>query len=228
MNRRSEGLTPPYGRLARLLRPFPDFDASFIKPVRQKAVEVLDLKEGDRVLDVGCGPGGSFPYLVRAVGQSGEVVGVEISPEISINARRRIAKNGWRNVQVIEAAAQHVHLPGTFDGLLMFAAADVYASEEALENIVPHLRECARVVAFGAKLSSNQLGRVLNPFLRMLFNLSFSTTPRPDHEPWRSLAKRLENVHVEEYFSGFMFLAWGSVAGAIQATRRAPNTIRDG
>src|SRR5215510_9126441 len=95
-------LTPPYGYLIRLFRYFPDFDPPFIKSVRQKAVELLNLKAGDRVLDVGCGPGGSFPYLVHAVGQSGEVVGVEISPEISVNARRRIAKNGWRNVQLIE------------------------------------------------------------------------------------------------------------------------------
>jgi hypothetical protein len=36
----------------------------------------------------------------------------------------------------------------------MFAAADVYGSEEALKNIFPHLRENARVVAFEAKLSS--------------------------------------------------------------------------
>jgi SAM-dependent methyltransferase len=203
--------TPPYGYLVRLFRPFPDFDFFFIKPVRQKAVELLDLKAGDRVLDVGCGPGGSFPYLVHAVGQSGQVLGVEISPEISVNAKGRIAKNGWRNVQVIEAAAQDVHLTGPFDGLLMFAAADVYPSEEALENIFPHLRENARVAAFGAKLSSGRLGRILNPVLRMLFNLSFSTTPRPDYEPWRTLAKRVEKLDVEEYFFGLMFLCSGSV-----------------
>jgi ubiquinone/menaquinone biosynthesis C-methylase UbiE len=211
MAQEGKDLTPPYGYLARLLRPFPDFDPPFIKPVRQKAVELLDLKVGDRVLDVGCGPGGSFPYLVHAVGQSGQVVGVEISPEISINARRRIAKNGWRNAQLIEAAAQDVHLTGRFDGLLMFAAADVYASDKALENILPHLRENARVVAFGAKLSSNRLGSILNPFLRMLFKLSFATTPRPDYEPWRILAKRVEKLVVEEYFFGLMFLTSGSV-----------------
>jgi hypothetical protein len=139
------------------------------------------------------------------------VVGVEISPEISINAKRRIAKNGWRNVQVIEAAAEDVHLTGLFDGLLMFAAADVYASEEALENIVPHLRENARVAAFGAKLSSKGVGSSLNPVLRMLFNLSFSTTPRPDYEPWRSLAKRVEKLDVAEYLLGLMFLCSGSM-----------------
>jgi demethylmenaquinone methyltransferase/2-methoxy-6-polyprenyl-1,4-benzoquinol methylase len=203
--------TPPYGYLARVFRPYPDFDPFFIKPVRQKAVELLHLKAGDRVLDVGCGPGGSFPYLVHAVGQSGEVVGVEISPEISVNARRRITKNAWRNVHLIEAAAQDVYLTGSFDGLLMFAAADVYASEEALENIFPYLRENARVAAFGAKLSTKGLGCILNPFLRMLFNLSFSTTPRPDYEPWRILAKHVEKLDVEEYFFGLMFLCSGSV-----------------
>jgi hypothetical protein len=95
--------------------------------------------------------------------------------------------------------------------LLMFAAPDVYASEEALENIVPHLRENARMAAFGAKLSSKGLGRSLNPVLRTLFNLSFSTTPSPDHEPWGGLAKRVEKLDVEEYFLGLMFLCSGSV-----------------
>jgi len=211
MNERRGDLTPPYGHLARLYRPFADFDPSFIKPVRQTAVDLLELKEGDRVLDVGCGPGGSFPYLVNAVGQSGEVVGVEISPVISVNARRRIQKNGWKNVEVIESAAQDVHLTGAFHGLLMFAAPDVYASEDALANIFPHLGDNGRVVAFGAKLSSHRFASILNPFLRMLFNLPFPTTPRPNYQPWQVLAKRVEKLAVEEYFFGLMFLASGSV-----------------
>src|SRR5262249_33802006 len=213
MQQAKKDLTPRYGHLARLIRPFPDFDPPFIRPVRQRAVELLELKEGNRVLDMGCGPGGSFPYLVHAVGPSGQVVGVEISPVISINARRRVEKNGWRNVEVIKADARTVHLTGTFDGLLMFAT-DVLLLEEALENIFPHLRESARVVAFGAKMSSHCLGKLWNPVLKMLFKLTFSTTPRPDHEPWRMMAKRVENLDIEEYFMGLMFLASGFVAEA--------------
>ena len=212
MEEKTKDLTPPYGRfLIRLTRPFPDFDFSFIKPVRQRAVELLNLKPGNCVLDVGCGPGGSFPFLVHAVGPTGQVVGVEISPDISRLARRRIARNEWKNVEVVEAAAQDVHLIDTFDGLVMFAAADVYASEKALVNILPHLKANARVAAFGAKLSSNGFGRIFNPFLKLLFNLSFSTTPKPDYQPWRILAKYLEGLDVEEYFFGLMFLASGSV-----------------
>jgi len=59
----------------------------------------------------------------------------------------------------------------------MFAAADVYASPQALANLFPYLKNDARVVAFGAKLSRRRSGKVLNPLLRLLWKLSFSSTP---------------------------------------------------
>jgi SAM-dependent methyltransferase len=209
-------LTPPYARyLVRVIRPFPNFDVFFIKSLRQKAVQLLQLKPGDRVLDVGCGPGGSFPYLVDAVGPSGEVVGIEISPETTINTRRRIEKNGWNNVKVMVADAREVKLDGKFDGLLMFAAPDIYASSQALDNLFPYLRDDARVVAFGAKLSRRRLGGIFNPFLRSMFSkLSFSSTPAPSYEPWVSLENRVDTLKVEEYFLGCMFLAWGPINAA--------------
>ncbi len=205
-------LTPPYARyLVHLIRPFPNFDISFIKSLRQKAVQLLQLKPGDRVLDAGCGAGGSFPHLVDAVGPWGEVVGVEISPEVAINARRRTEKNRWRNVQVVEGDARTVKLKGQFDGLLLFAAADIYASPQALANLFPFLRDDAHVVAFGAKLSHRRLARLVNPLFRWWASaLSFNSTPRLNHEPWAPLAERMAELHVQEYFFGLMFLAWGS------------------
>lgn len=212
-------LTPPYFRyLVRLIRPFPNFDFFFVKSLRQKAVKMLQLKPGDRVLDTGCGPGGCFPYLVDAVGPSGEVIGIEISPEVTINARRRIEKNKWSNVQVITADARTVKLNGTFDGLLMFAAADVYASPPALDNLLPYLKSDARVAAFGAKLSHHRLGKMFNLFFRssMCSKLSPST-PAFNYEPWIPLENHVDELTVEEHFFGSMFLAWGS----IQAGRKS-------
>lgn len=207
-------LTPPYFRyVVHLIRPFPNFDFFFIKSLRQKAVNMLELKPGDRVLDVGCGPGGSFPHLVRAVGPSGLVVGIDISPEVTINARRRIEKNGWSNVQVIPADAKTVKLNGTFDGLLMFAAADVYASLQALDNLFPYLKSDARVCAFGVKLSRHRLGKLVNSFFRtMVSKLSFPSAPDfLNYEPWILVEKHVKELKVEEYFFGSFFLAWGSI-----------------
>jgi hypothetical protein len=45
----------------------------------------------------------------------------------------------------------------------------------------------------------------------MLFNLSFSTTPRPDYEPVAKLGEHVEKLDVEEYFLGLMFLCSGSI-----------------
>lgn len=203
--------TPPYVRyLARLIRPFPNYDFFFMKSLRDRAVAVLRLQPGSRVLDVGCGPGGAFPYLVNAVGPSGQVVGVEISPEVAVNARKRIEANRWTNVQVVEDDARTVKLNGKFDGLVLFAAPDVYASSQALANLLPYLRPDARVVAFGAKLSRHHLAGVPNLIFRCLMKLSFSSTPKLSHEPWCVLKGRLAELEVEEYFYGCMFLAWGS------------------
>jgi ubiquinone/menaquinone biosynthesis C-methylase UbiE len=123
MNHSSHNQEPPYARyLSRLVRPFSNFDFFFIKSARDRAVHALQLSAGGRVLDLGCGGGGSFPYLVKAVGSTGKVVGVDISPESCINARRRVGSNGWKNVEVIEASAEAVDLSECYDGAVMFAA----------------------------------------------------------------------------------------------------------
>lgn len=200
--------TPPYVRLlGRLTAPFPDFDFFFIRSVREKAAELLDLKPGGRVIDAGCGSGGSFPFLVAKVGAAGEVVGIEISPESSESASRRIGKNKWGNVRVIGSPAENAGLAGKFDGLLAFAAPDVFASEAAMDNLIPYLKPDARIVFFGARLTGHWLGFVLNPALRVMSKLSFSTTPGPDREPWQVVEKYTGRVEVREYFFGLMFLA---------------------
>lgn len=203
---------PPYAKhLSRLVRPFANFDFFFIKSVRDKAVRALQLRAGDQVLDLGCGGGGSFSYLASAVGASGSVVGIDISPQSCTNARRRIAGNGWNNVFVIEASADRVELPGHYDAALMFAAPDVYARETALANILPCLKDCGRVAIFGAKLSARPMGRLLNPFFLFMCRRLSPATPLPDQAPWALLATRLEDLKVEELFFGSMFLACGTV-----------------
>ncbi len=206
-------LTPPYARvLARLIRPFPNFDLIFVRSLRRRAVQMLQLTPGDRVIDAGCGPGGSFEYLVDAVGPSGAVVGVEISPELASLAERRIEKNDWRNVHVVRSAAETVRLEGSFDGLLMLGAPDVYGSPQSLSNLLPYLNDRARVVAFGAKLKRSTGGKVLNPMFRFAFSkLTFASTPALNHEPWELLQESVSDLQIQEEFLGWMFFAAGSV-----------------
>lgn len=204
-------LTPLYGRyLARLIQPFPNFDLIFIRSLRQRAVHLLQLRPGDRVLDAGCGPGGSFPYLLDKVGAGGEVVGVEISPAMSTLANKRIQNNGWRNAHVLESAAERVHLEGSFDALLMMGAPDVYGSAASLDNLLPQLKSGARVVAFGARLKPAGPARMLNPLFRAAFaKLTFASTPALSYEPWALLSERVNGLQIQDMALGWMFLASG-------------------
>lgn len=218
----SNSREPRYARyLSRFIRPFPNFDFFFIKSIRDKAVNALQLRLGSRVLDLGCGSGGSFPYLVESVGANGTVVGIDISPQSCINARRRIKSNGWRNVVVIGAPAEKVQLTGVYDGALMFAAPDVFASDAALAHILPHLKEHARIAIFGGKLSDHRWGRLLNPLLQGVSRKLSPHTPIPDEAPWSLLSKQLEEFQIQQYFFGLMFLAYGTVRQPAQVSNNS-------
>ena len=205
---------PLYVRvLAGIVRPFPDFDFGFIKPLRARAAMLLRLRPGARVIDAGCGSGGSFPYLVAAVGPTGTVVGIELSQASGSHARRRAQKNGWHNVEVLISAAEYAVLIDRYNGLLMFAAPDVYASRASLDRLVPHLVDGARVVFFGGKRSRRSYGWLLNGLLHLaLTKFSLPTTPGLEEEPWRLIAPHLRDLEVEERFFGWMFLASGTVS----------------
>ncbi len=146
-----------------------------------------------------------------AIGATGEVVGVEISPVVARLAQARIDRNGWTNVRVLTAPAQSVALTGHYDGLHMFTAPDVYASESALAHLLPRLRPGARIAFFGAKTSARRFGWILNPLLRLLLpKLTFATTPVPDAAPWKPLAPHLADLAIAELFFGWLFLASGT------------------
>jgi hypothetical protein len=94
----------------------------------------------------------------------------------------------------------------------MFAAPDVYASNDALAQLTPHLRQGARVVFFGSKTSKRRFGWLLNSALNFaMTKLSLPTTPGLEAEPWHVAAEQLEEFVVEECFFGWMFIAAGTL-----------------
>jgi arsenite methyltransferase len=207
-----QGDAPPADipRYTWLLSRYPNFLASFTHPLREAAVKRLCLEPGNRVLDVGCGTGASFPFLVQAVGPDGEVIGVEISPDLAAIAKQRIEQEEWNNVRVVVGAAQTIALPGTFDGLLLFAAHEVLTSPEALNHLLANLDKESRIVAFGAKLSNSRRGRVLNPLLRLLTQTLLPASSAPvDARPWQFLENRTGKLRVEERMAGLLYLVWG-------------------
>lgn len=88
-------------------------------------LELLEVRPGQRVLDVGCGSGWTTALLGHLVGPEGEVVGVEIVPELVAWSRDNVATYDMKWVRVEQARPEVLGLPeaGPFDRILVSAEA---------------------------------------------------------------------------------------------------------
>src|SRR5437763_144944 len=67
-----------------------------VQEVKRKGLELMGVRPGDTVLDVGCGAGDEVVALARMVGESGHAVGVDMSETMVAEGRRRAADAGVR------------------------------------------------------------------------------------------------------------------------------------
>lgn len=201
-----EAIIRKYRRVAHL----PDFLFGFTFPLRRRAIQRLQLQPGERVVDIGCSTGANFSLLQEAVGSSGAITGVDISPDMVVKARARVQKAGWRNVTILEAAAEEVALQPGYDALLLFAMHDVLTSPQALDNILAFLAPGGRVVAAGPKLATRGPGQLFNPMIHAVYR-RFAVNTSDMDLPWRLLAERVKDLRVEEQGPGLVYLVSGTI-----------------
>jgi ubiquinone/menaquinone biosynthesis C-methylase UbiE len=104
-----------------------------------RAIAALGLRDGHRVLDLGCGPGANLERLVRAVGPMGTVIAIDSSPEMIEASERVVSARGWRNVEL------HVGDAGSYP--LEEASLDGILAALSLSSIPSHARVIGRLHA---------------------------------------------------------------------------------
>src|SRR5438270_7452268 len=85
---------------------------------RLRAVQALGLRPGDSVVDIACGTGLNFPLVEEAIGPDGQIVGVDLTDAMLVQAQDRIETNGWRNISLVQAAAAGFEFPTDLGGIL--------------------------------------------------------------------------------------------------------------
>jgi ubiquinone/menaquinone biosynthesis C-methylase UbiE len=178
----------------------------YMEGVRKSAVAELQLKAGQTVVDVGCGTGASFARLTAAVGRNGRVVGVDQSSGMLAVATKRIAHEGWTNVELIDARAQEAKLPDA-DAAIFFFTHDLMRTPAALDNVTTAVRPGGRVVTAGMKRPSAWLAPIaLTAWLVMR---RYVTTDEGLAKPWDLLADRLDDVTIASRLLGAIYIAAG-------------------
>lgn len=179
------------------------------KRLRQETIDCLRLQPGQAVLDIACGTRRNFPLILEQIGLTGRLVGVDYTGAMLAHARERVRDDGWKNVELIQADAARLELRRKFDAALCTLAIGVIPDYRGvLARMVSHI-EPGRWLAIGdAKRNSLWYGRPLNWMADLL---EFGAAEEMTRRPWESLREMLTDFHYKEWFSGFFYVAGGSI-----------------
>jgi ubiquinone/menaquinone biosynthesis C-methylase UbiE len=176
---------------------------------RKSAVSALGLKPGDTVVEVGCGTGLNFSYLLQSIGDTGRLVGIDLTDAMLEKAMKRIRRNRWRNVDLVEADAASYIFPAGIQGVLStFALTLIPEYEQVIDHGARALTAGGRfVIADFKKPERWPLWLVkLGVLITRPFGVSLDLTER---KPWQVMTKYFAQVIVRELFGGSVYIAVG-------------------
>lgn len=112
------------------------------EPITRRFLESAGICEGMRVFDIGSGAGDVALIAAELVGPEGEVIGVDMNPDILQIARHRVQEAGHENVEFVAGDAQALDLGGQFDALvgrlvLMYIPDPIAVLKQLLTRLKP-------------------------------------------------------------------------------------------
>jgi len=120
-----------------------------VKRYRNRAIDFLEIEEGDTVLDMGCGTGLSFDAIEKRIGPSGRLIGLDYTEAMLAEAEHRVRQRGWGNVRLVrgDAAAVEVLVAQPVDAVIAaYCLSLVPAWEHAITGVAGLLRPGGRFV----------------------------------------------------------------------------------
>lgn len=176
---------------------------------RRDTVDALSLGPGDTVIDLACGTGLNFPFLYRAVGPTGRIIGVDLTDAMLQRAERRVAGAGWRNVQLVQHDLAEYAFPEGASGILSVLAITLVPEFEAV------IRRGATALRPGGRLAVLDFRRPpawpewlvrFAAWLNSPYGVSIELAER---HPWEAVRQRLREVVFRDYYFGAIYLSVG-------------------
>lgn len=197
---RFDRIAPSYGLFERL----------FLVPRKAaaRAVQQLQLRDGQRVLEVGCGKGPLLVPLSSAVGEAGKVVALDLSEKMLIPAQRRVQENGLRNVELLHTDLfDHDDRERSDAALFAFSLSSFGDPTRALRNVWNRLEPGGRLVVLDGQLPP-RLSWITGPALPAIrWFLAHTVLGDPDMRPLELLADLGGHMEVEWFRGRTYFVA---------------------
>jgi ubiquinone/menaquinone biosynthesis C-methylase UbiE len=160
-------------------------------------LELLPVDKGDIVADLGCGSGYFARRLASKVGPKGEVLCVDVQPEMLEIAERLSREAGVKNVKMVRAEADDPRLPESTVDLILLV--DVYHELQQPAPVLDHMRRALApggLVALVEYRAEGDTARHIRPEHRM----SVEQVLREWEPAGFELEKRIEDLPTQHLF----------------------------
>lgn len=126
---------------------FERFAVPYLKPYGYRLLELAEIKKGESVLDVATGTGEPAFGVASLVGESGKVVGTDLSEGMLQVARRKAKTKNLKNIEFVQMDAENLRFPdNSFDVVLSRFVLMLLADSKKC------LSEIRRVLKVGGRL----------------------------------------------------------------------------
>lgn len=184
----------------------------YYKKARDYAIEELELKNGQTVLNLPCGTGVNFKYFNEYLNNSGLIIGIDLSSGMLDKARQKIEKSGWTNIDTELNNATKIDqewLDGYSNGQITIDAVfcDLGLSglpewQNIIDNMISILKPNGRIVILDWYLEK--------PSLRGDF-VKWIGKGEVNRPIWQYLQAKVSDFKVDDSFNyGGVFVASGS------------------
>jgi ubiquinone/menaquinone biosynthesis C-methylase UbiE len=128
------------------------FDNPLLRRMTRATLDRLEIQPGQRILEMGPGPGRLLIPAAQAVLPGGEAVGIDIQPGMIDRLKARAEQAGVTNLQAILGDAIRPHVPeARFDLVFLGAALGEIPDRAAA------LRQCHRALKPGGVLAITEI-----------------------------------------------------------------------
>jgi ubiquinone/menaquinone biosynthesis C-methylase UbiE len=101
------------------------FQAAVLRPLTERLMRNAGIRPGMRVLDLGCGAGDVTMLVAEVVGVSGNVIGIDRSPEAIALAQKRVGDTPHDNITFAQCAVEDYAGTASFDAVSLDSSVSI-------------------------------------------------------------------------------------------------------
>jgi demethylmenaquinone methyltransferase/2-methoxy-6-polyprenyl-1,4-benzoquinol methylase len=181
-----------------------------MKTYRSLAVQKLSLKRGDCIIELGCGTGLNFPFIIKQIGSEGRLIGVDLTPGMLDFARMRVERAGWKNVELIQSDLTAYDFPEKVNGVL---ATGVFGYIAEYNGVI---KAISRVLVTGGHLvilDGKKPEKLPSWLFKIVLRLGRPFGFTPDYfnvHPWESVKTYFQETSLEQKYGGLIYILSGT------------------